>query len=505
MSTADTTRPTPDEPRRLHLNAFLMTEGHHEAAWRLPDADPLRGLDVDYFIRLARTAERGKLDSIFFADHPALSKDPGRRPSGGLEPLTLLSAIAVATERIGLIATASTSYNSPYNLARRFASLDLISRGRAGWNIVTTADPSSARNFSLEQLPAHAERYARAEEFVDVATSLWEGWEPDAIIADKENAVWADPSKVHATDHVGDHYRVAGPLNVPRTPQVRPVLVQAGSSEAGKDLAARTAEAVFTAHQRLEDAVEFAEDVRARAVRFGRDPRGVKILPGIVPVLGATEAEALEKEAQLNDLIHPRYALEQLTKQLRLPEGSLGLDDRLPEDLPAEDEIEGAKSRYTLIVSLARREDLTVRELIARLAGGRGHFTVAGTPVQIADIIQEWFEAGAADGFNVMAPVLPSGLENFVDQVVPILQERGLFRTEYESTTLRGHYGLPIQQGIATGAPVGAAPASAGPAAEKPANGPAEGRADGPVDGPADGPADGHSDSERELALSKEV
>lgn len=447
-------------PRRLHLNAFLMTGGHHEAAWRLPGADPRAGTDVDHFIDLARTAERGTFDAIFFADSPVLGGEVGRRPSGGLEPLTLLSAIAVATERIGLIATASTSYNSPYNLARRFASLDHISHGRVGWNIVTTATLDAARNFGLEELPAHEDRYRRAEEFLDVVRSLWSGWEADAVLADQEAAVWGDAAKVHATDHVGTYYRVAGPLNVQRSPQVHPVLVQAGSSEAGRDLAARTAEAVFTAHQRLEDAVAFAADVRRRAVAHGRDPEGVKILPGLVPVIGATEAEAREKEQELNDLVHPRYALAQLTRTLRLPEGSLGLDDRLPENLPTEDQIEGAKSRYTLIVDLARREDLTVRELIGRLAGGRGHRTLAGTPEQIADALQSWFEAGAADGFNIMPAVLPSGLTEFVDQVVPILRERGLFRTEYESTTLRGHYGLGLPaEPERTAAPSAAPPA----------------------------------------------
>lgn len=438
--------------RRLHLNAFLMTAGHHEAAWRLPAADPRAGTDIDQLIALARTAERGLLDAVFFADSPVLAEDVGRRPAGGLDPLTALAALAVATEHIGLIATASTTYNAPYDLARRLATLDHISHGRVGWNIVTTSAASAAANFGGDH-PPHAERYARAEEFLDVVRALWEGWDEDAILADKEAAVWADARRIRPAAHEGRFFRVAGPLDVPRSPQVHPLLVQAGSSEAGKDLGARTAEAIFTAHQRLEDAVDFAADIRARAAAFGRDPASVRILPGIVPIVGRTEAEARSQESELEALVHPRYALAQLTRTLRLPEGSLGLDDRLPEDLPAPEEIQGARSRYALIVDLARREDLTVRELIGRLAGGRGHRTVAGTPAQIADALETWFLAGAADGFNIMPAALPGGLEAFVDQVVPILQERGLFRTAYEEDTLRARYGQPLPGGAAAPVP----------------------------------------------------
>lgn len=430
--------------KMLHLNAFLMTAGHHEAAWRLPESNPYAGVDVDHHINLARIAERGTFDSIFFADGPALFSDIGRRPAGGLEPLTLLAAIAVATERIGLIATASTTYNSPYNLARRFASIDHISGGRAGWNVVTTAAPQAARNFGLEEQPPHQERYERAEEFLEVVRSLWQGWEPDSVLADKDAGVWGDSSKVHASSHQGRFYRVEGPLNVQRTPQVEPLLVQAGSSESGKELAGKYAEAVFTAHQTLQDSVAFYDDVKRRAAAYGRNPDHVKILPGIVPVIGETEEEARRKDEELNRLIRPEYALRQLTQTLRLEPGSLQLDDHLPEGLPEEDEIEGAKSRYTLIVNLARRESLTVRELIGRLGGGRGHRTFAGTPEQVAEAIEDWFVNGAADGFNIMSPVLPSGLETFVETVIPILRERGFFREEYESETLRGHYGLPV-------------------------------------------------------------
>jgi FMN-dependent oxidoreductase (nitrilotriacetate monooxygenase family) len=428
--------------RQLHLNAFLMTVGHHEAAWRLPESDPFAHVDVRHYVRLARIAERGKLDSLFLADSPVLWNSIGRRPAGGLEPTVLLTALAGATEHIGLIATASTTYNEPYNLARRFASLDHISGGRAGWNVVTTAGVDAARNFNLDELPSHRDRYERAAEFIDVARKLWDSWADDAPLGDKESGVWGDDTKVRPAAHAGRFFKVAGALNVPRSPQGHPLLVQAGSSADGRELAARYADAVFTAQQTLAEAQAFYADLKRQALAFGRDPDTVQILPGIVPAIGATTREALALEEELDRLIKPEYALRQLAQTLQVDPSSLSLDSELPDGLPEEDQIEGAKSRYTLIVDLARRERLTVRQLIGRLGGGRGHRTFAGTPVQVADAIEHWFENGAADGFNIMAPVLPSGLARFVDEVVPILQERGLFRTAYEGTTLRDHYGL---------------------------------------------------------------
>ncbi|WP_437734485.1 LLM class flavin-dependent oxidoreductase [Sorangium sp. So ce1335] len=430
-------------PGQLHLNAFLMSVGHHEASWRLPESDPFANTNVEHFKNLARIAERGKLDSLFLADSPVLWNNVGRRPAGTLEPTVLLAALAGVTEHIGLIATASTTYNEPFNLARRFASLDHISGGRAGWNIVTTAGVDAARNFNLDELPAHSERYARAAEFIEVSLKLWDSWDDDAPLGDKERGVWGDDSKIYPPRHVGRYFKVEGALNVPRPPQGYPLLVQAGSSEDGKELAARYAEAVFTAQQTLADAQQFYADLKARVRALGRDPEGIKILPGIVPVIGATEAEAHALDAELDRLIKPEYAKRQLAQTLRVKPEDLELDAELPKDLPSEDQIEGAKSRYTLIVTLARRERLTVRQLIGRLGGGRGHRTFAGTPEQVADAIQHWWEQGAADGFNVMPPVLPSGLEAFVEHVVPILQKRGLFRTHYEGTTLRDRYGLP--------------------------------------------------------------
>lgn len=438
------TRPTANHrPGHLALNAFLMSSGHHEASWRLPGSAPdATGHDIAHLTRLARIAEAGRFDSVFFADGPGLQGDVGRRPSGTLDPLVVLTALAGATERIGLVATASTTYNSPYNLARRFASIDHVSGGRAGWNVVTTAGPDIARNFGLDAQPAHAERYARAAEFLEVAFKLWDSWEDDAIVADKAAGVWADSAKIHPPEHVGRYFSVAGALTVPRSPQGRPLIVQAGSSQDGKDLAARYAEAVFTAHQTLGDAQAFYRDLKDRTVAAGRSAGDVRILPGIVPVIGSTEAEARAAERELDELILPEYARRQLARTLRLQPDDLPLDRELPADLPDEDAIEGAKSRYTLIVQLARRERLTVRQLIGRLGGGRGHRTFAGTPEQVADTLQVWFDAEAADGFNIMPAVLPSGLEQFTAHVLPILRERGLFRTEYTGTTLREHYGL---------------------------------------------------------------
>jgi FMN-dependent oxidoreductase (nitrilotriacetate monooxygenase family) len=433
--------------RQLHFNLFLHDTGHHEASWRLPESDPLANLSLAAHQHLARVAEDAKFDSVFLADSPVLWSDPGRRPSGKLEPTLLLAALVATTSRIGLIATASTSYNEPYNLARRFASLDHLSGGRAGWNIVTTAGDVAARNFGLDDQPLHKVRYERADEFLEVSTKLWDSWTDDAIVADKEAGIHARADRVRGINHRGAFFRVDGALNLPRSPQAHPLLVQAGSSQDGKDFAAKWAEAVFTAQPTLAESQAFYADLKRRAAAAGRDPDHVVILPGIVPVIGDTEAEARELDAELDRLIAPQYALATIANTLRVDPSRLKLDERLPDDLPEEDEIEGAKSRRTLIVDWARRENLTVRELIGKLGGGRGHRTFTGTPVQVADTIQHYFENGAADGFNIMPAVLPSGIEAFATKVVPILQERGLFRTEYSGTTLREHYGLPRPAG----------------------------------------------------------
>ncbi|MFD0355193.1 LLM class flavin-dependent oxidoreductase [Streptomyces sp. NPDC127110] len=429
-------------PRTLHLNAFLMNAGHHDAAWRHPASSPERVTDVRYFQELARTAERGRLDSIFFADGVALWGKARYNALGGFEPITLLSAIAAVTEHIGLIATVSTTFNEPYNLARKFASLDHISGGRAGWNIVTSGTLDEARNFNREEHLEHGLRYDRAREFLDVATKLWDSWEDDAIVLDKERGIYADTDKLHPAAHKGEYFGVAGPLNVPRSPQGYPLLVQAGSSESGKEFAAQYAEAVFTAQQTLADGQTFYKDLKSRLARHGRTEDELLVLPGIAPVIGATEAEAKALERELTELQVPEYGLAQLSGMLGTDLTGADLDGPLPE-LPEEREINGNKSRFTLVAEIARRDGLTLRELIARLGAGRGHRVFAGTAEQIADQLEEWFTQGAADGFNIMAPVLPTGLTDFVDQVVPVLQDRGLFRTEYEGRTLRENYGLP--------------------------------------------------------------
>ena len=435
---------TTPPPRRLHLNAFLMEAGHHEASWRLPDADPRADFHLQHWIGLARLAESAKFDSLFLADGPALTGTGQFRPPGQLEPLTLLTVLSQATSRIGLIATVSTTYNEPYNLARRLASVDHVSGGRAGWNIVTSAGADEAANFGLATRPDHAERYARADEFLHITKALWDSWEEEAVVADKAAGRYADPARIHRIEHRGEHYSVAGPLNVERPPQGHPLLVQAGSSEDGKDFAARHAEAVFTAHQTYERAADFYGDIKARAKAAGRDPGGVIVLPGIVPYIGSTEAEARAVARELDELRIPAYGLRQLAAVFETDPSVFELDGPLPDFILARPKLEGSQSRSDLILELAVREKLTVRQLISRLGGGRGHFEFIGTPEQIADTITAWFEGGAADGFNIMAPALPQGLETFIEHVVPILRGKGLFREDYEGTTLREHYGLPL-------------------------------------------------------------
>lgn len=430
--------------RRLHLNAFLMEAGHHEASWRLPDSNPRADFDLQHWIGLARLAERAKFDSLFLADGPAITGTGEFRPPGQLEPLTLLTALSQTTSRIGLIATVSSTYNEPYDLARRLASVDHVSGGRAGWNIVTSAGANQAANFGLDTVPDHAGRYARADEFLRVAKALWDSWETEAVVADKASGRYAAPARIHQLGHRGRHFSVTGPLNIERPPQGHPLLVQAGSSEDGKDFAARHAEAIFTAHRTYERAAGFYADIKARAAVAGRDPAGVIVLPGIVPYIGSTEAEARALAREFDDLRIPAYGLRQLAAVFETEPSVFDLDRPLPDFILARPELEGAQSRSDLIIELAVREKLTVRQIISRLGGGRGHFEFIGTPDQVADTITAWFEGGAADGFNIMAPALPSGLETFVEQVLPILRGKGLFREEYEGTTLREHYGLPV-------------------------------------------------------------
>ena len=430
--------------RQLNLNAFIHDTGHHEASWRHPDSGAERVGDISWYQDIARKAEAAKLDAVFLADGPVWW-GTSHRPSNQFEPITLLTALATVTDNIGLIATASTSYYEPYNLARLFASLDRISGGRAGWNIVTTQGDEAAANFGQVVAASPETRYARAQEFLDAITRLWDSWEDDAVVADRESGVYVDVEKVHPIDFVGHFLKVKGPFNAPRTPQGRPVYVQAGSSNEGRSFAGRNAEAIFTAHQTLADAQAFYADIKAKARSFGRNPDHVKVLPGISPFIGDTEAEAKELYDEFNRLTVPAYGLQQLTAIAGVDLSDLDLDKPVPSSVfgGAGDVLDNNRSRLQVVANIVERDRPTLRELLHRLAGGRGHNVVHGTPVQIADTIQEWFEGGAADGFNVLPPLFPQHLEAFTDTVVPILQDRGLFRTEYAGSTLREHYGLP--------------------------------------------------------------
>lgn len=429
--------------RQLHLNTFINAVGHHEAAWRRAEAVPNWNLDIEHYKNLARIAERGKLDSIFFADIQGLISSPSRRPGEMLDPIVKLSALVDATSQIGLIGTASTTFDDPFNLARRFASIDIISGGRVGWNVVTSIAKEIGPNFGVTDFPTPEERYARADEFVDVVLRLWSSWETDALVVNKETGVYADPSKVHRIDHNGPRFSVQGPALLPPTQQGRPVIVQAGSSGPGIAFAAKYAEAVFTAQGTIEEGREFYANLKGQAAAIGRNPDHIIVLPGIVTVIGGTEAEAQAKARELDELIVLDHAHGALAEQTGLTIEDLPLDKQLPENIRRPEDIIDGRSRYEITIEMARRESLTVRELLIRLNGSRGHQKLVGTPEQIADVIETWYTTGASDGFNVMPATFPDGLEDFVDHVVPILRDRGHFRSDYEASTLRGHYGLP--------------------------------------------------------------
>ncbi|CAG9265707.1 Nitrilotriacetate monooxygenase component A [Paraburkholderia unamae] len=428
-------------PRRLHLNVNILHSGFVPSAWRLDDADPRAFVDVAHYVRVAQLAERGKLDAVFLADNAAIIDQIDFRPITALEPTVLLASIAAATTHIGVIGTASTSYNEPYNIARRFATLDHVSRGRAGWNVVTTADLPSARNFGHDVVPDHAQRYARAAEFTELVKALWDSWDDDAFVGDKASGRFIDVTKVRPVEHDGRFFKVQGPLNLPRPPQGHPVLVQAGGSGDGRDLAARHAEAVFSASQSFEESAAYRRDLNARAAAYGR-PQGVQVLAGLTTIIGATETEALRRRDELVEQIPWRYSLTRLAGTLGISPDQLELDARLPEHLALPNGGNGNHTFFHATIAEARRGGHTVRELIRSLAGGGGHRVIVGTPDQVADDIEHWFKGEAADGFNLMPDALPDGLEAFVEGVVPILQRRGLFRTEYEGNTLRSHLGL---------------------------------------------------------------
>jgi FMN-dependent oxidoreductase (nitrilotriacetate monooxygenase family) len=431
-------------PRSIHLNLFIHGRGHHEAGWRHPGATRKALTDIAYFADLAKRAESGRFDSIFFADALELGEGARHVASGALEPLTTLAALARETTQIGLIATASTTYTEPFNLARQFASLDHISGGRIGWNIVTSWVGGAGPNFGYERAPEHAERYARAEDFVGVVKALWDSWADDAIIDDVDAGRFLDRERVRRVDWKGSFYRVAGPLNLPRTPQGRPVLVQAGSSATGKAFAARHAEAVFTAHLTKASAADFYAELKQAAIAAGRGADEIVILPGLSAAIGSTDAGGHALLEELNALTDIEVGLSRLSNRFGGHDFSaLPLDQPLSrDDFPDPSTVQAAQSRAVVITDLVARERPTLRGLLRQLAGARGHFTLAGSPERVADVIEDWIESRAADGFNVMPPILPAQLDVFVDHVVPILQRRGLFRREYEADTLRGHYGL---------------------------------------------------------------
>jgi FMN-dependent oxidoreductase (nitrilotriacetate monooxygenase family) len=422
----------------MHLGLFLQAAGHHVAGWRMPDAQ-YGGENLPLLIKLAQTAESAKFDMVFLADAPFTRADFHPATIVRLEPLTMLSAIAVNTSHIGLVSTASTTYTEPFNLARLFASLDHISGGRAGWNVVTGAQAGAAANFGTTPHPPHDERYAIAAEYVQVAKGLWDSWEDGAIVQDVASGKYADITKMHPLNHQGKYFSVAGPLNVSRSPQGYPVIVQAGASEAGRALAASIAEVVYSVQQDLEAAKSFAKGLREEAERVGRNPRHLKIMPGACPIVGTSFNDAKAKLAKLGSLADSAAALRVLSDRLGRDLSSHPLDGPVP-DLPQSGMMQGhAKT----LMKLARDHNMTLRELRDYASSAQGHRLLLGTPEQIADELEEWFTVGAADGFNIMPPWFPGAFQEFVDEVVPILQKRGLFRTEYSGRMLRDHLGLP--------------------------------------------------------------
>ena len=434
----------------MNLFHFPLNTGSHLAGWRAPNATATGLHDLGFYQNLARIAERGKFDALFFADsvgfYPMRGRDAfSRADVVKVEPLTLLAALAATTTRLGLVATGSTTYNSPYTLARQFASIDHLSGGRAGWNIVTSSQEPEARNYGVDHHAGHAERYARAREFVDVVTALWDSFEDGAVVIDKAAGRYFDPAKLHGLDHDGPHFKVAGPLNIARPPQGHPVLVQAGGSPTGMRFAADLAEVIFTSHRTFDSAQGFYTEFKALAAQAGRSADATRVLPSIQPVIGATEAEAEALLAELDALIPDDLALSILETNL----GGIDLSGHDPDGpLPDIAATEGIKSTQDRLLSWARQESLSIRQLARGHAAQRTGNIVAGTPERIADVMQHWFTAGAADGFMVTAPYLPGGFEIFVDTVVPILQARGLFRTDYAGTTLRDHLGLARPENV---------------------------------------------------------
>ncbi|MDB5552549.1 MAG: monooxygenase [Rhizobium sp.] len=430
--------------KQIRLAAFMRPTTIHTGAWRYPGAWPDANFNFAHIKQLAQTLERGKFDAFFMADHMAVLNMPTKalkrsHTATSFEPFTLLSALSQVTERLGLAATASTTFDAPYHIARRFASLDHISGGRAAWNVVTTSNPDAALNFGMDEHMEHGQRYRRAREFYDVVTGLWDSWADDAFIRDVENGIYFDPEKMHVLDHKGEFLSVRGPLNIARPIQGWPVIVQAGASESGRQLAAETAEAVFTSQASLAIGQAFYKDVKGRAEKLGRSRDHMKILPAAFAVVGDTLEEAQRKRDKLDSLVHPDSGLASLSIALGTDASGFDLDGPLPDDIP---ETNASKSGRERTIEMARNENLTVRQLAQRV-GGRTGLSFIGTPKMIADQMEEWLVTEGSDGFTMQFPFLPMGLDDFVNQVIPELQRRGIFRTEYEGKTLRENLDLP--------------------------------------------------------------
>ena len=425
--------------RMMRLGAFLAGTGSNMASWRHPDAVPDAAINLDYYKQLTRRAEEAKLDFVFFGDGLYISEKSHPNFLNRFEPLTLLAALAMDTKQIGLAATLSTSYSEPFTVARQFASIDHISEGRAGWNIVTSPLEGSALNYSKAEHPQHDLRYRMAVEYLEVTKGLWDSWVDDAFVRNKETGQFIDPHKLHRVNHKGEFFSVQGPLTISRSKQGRPILIQAGSSEAGKEFASQVADAVFTGQATIEDAQEFYQDVKGRAVKHGRRSEEILMLPGCNPIVGATPEEAEAKYQEISNLVVIDDALNYLGRYFNdIDFTQYDLDEQFP-DL-GDFARNGWESATDRIKKVSREEGLTLRQMALRSTTPKSPFI--GTPEQVADTMQAWFEAGAADGFMMNASVLPQGFNDFVDLVLPVLKDRGLFRTEYEHDTLRGNLGL---------------------------------------------------------------
>lgn len=439
------------KPQHMVLTTFMLPAGYHKDSWRMDGSRSEELANFDFVADLTKMAEAAKLDAVFFGDiaHANTVLRGDIKMNGFYEPMTTLAALASVTKNIGLIGTISTSFYEPYNVARLLAGVDHMSGGRAGWNIVTSSDGFA--NFGLSEAPDPATRYRRATEFVEVVQRLWDSWEDDAVINDKESGWYVDPAKLHTVDHQGEFFRVQGPLPGPRSPQGRPVLVQAGSSGPGMELGSSVADGIYTAQPMKQPSIEFYAKFKQMVAAKGRDPQSVKIIPGILPIIGDTEKDAWALADELANNIHFGNGRKQVGADLRMDLSELELNERIPAEWFSEDPAMG--SRYHIYRRKAVDDGMTLRELIVDLARSTGHQWMAGTPAQVADRMVEWFEAGACDGFNLNAPHNPGGFRLICEKLVPELQDRGYFRSEYEGTTLRDNLGLPRPSSIRTAAP----------------------------------------------------